>query len=748
MRPRTTCVCMNAQIITDDSRQAREMIALSLARQRASDAHRDRFASRVSSSAPERCRSPGTAQELRPVAPTRQDLRAGVGVPGRRSRLTSWTAICTVRRDELAMNASSIKRFSIAAVLLAGAAGTVAAGQGGARWFADRPVAWNEHDDADVPAAPAPNHLQTLETALTLRDSVANEADRILALEGRLPAEDVNAADEVPCSTWFCARNHLRPMSAEEIAAGPPVVAPRHAAHDHQGQGPRRRLRLPGQGRGGTKVHAEVRRRRPPRHGERRRDDRQPHLSRRRLQRSRRALDRSRRRRPEGRADTRPTCSIACRSGRSPPRTCARRCPGWRTCPTAACGRSSSPGSRETSWAGSTCWACGPTTRTTAFPTSTAGRCARAGCCSPGCRSSIRARSTRSTVTSRKAAGTSSATTSSTSAARSARRPTTRRACSRTASIWSRSGGRWRAVLARLLPAPVSGPARRVGSGSPPSIRRSATSPPRRFDPDTFRTNRKLPSHMRLTDRDAYWGAKLVTRSRTNRSRRWSRRRGCPTADARLHRSGPARPARHHRAPLPARGRRGGEPEPWRPTAAGSASRIWRSRAATRSRRRSATTSRRTTGSATASRATSRRRPDPRRASRSAAPTEAAAIASSQIRARFVGAGGTRRRPRRQGGARAPALARRLEPLRRRRTGEGRMTGGAALALLIAAAAAPRGVRGRSVRGVGRRTCPRSALRREAGRPGARRCIDRAPGRPAPRWPCRAWRRRPHSGRS
>ena len=125
------------------------------------------------------------------------------------------------------MNTTSIKRISIVTVLLAGAAGTVVAGQGGARWFADRPVAWDEHDDADVPAAPAPNHLQTLETALTVRDSVANEADRILAVEGRLPAQDVNAADEVPCSTWFCARNHLRPMSAGEIAAGPAVVAPR-----------------------------------------------------------------------------------------------------------------------------------------------------------------------------------------------------------------------------------------------------------------------------------------------------------------------------------------------------------------------------------------------------------------------------------------------------------------------------------------------------------------------------------------
>ena len=56
---------------------------------------------------------------------------------------------------------------------------------------------------------------------------MANEADRILALEGRPPAEDVNAADEVPCSTWYCARNHLRPMSAEEIAAGPAVIPPR-----------------------------------------------------------------------------------------------------------------------------------------------------------------------------------------------------------------------------------------------------------------------------------------------------------------------------------------------------------------------------------------------------------------------------------------------------------------------------------------------------------------------------------------
>jgi hypothetical protein len=119
------------------------------------------------------------------------------------------------------MKTASLRRFAIVTFVLAGAAGTVAAGQGGARWFADRPVAWNEHDDADVPAVPASNHLQTLVTALTMRDSVANEADRILALEGRPPAQDVNAADEVPCSTWFCGRNHLRAMTLDEMAAGP-----------------------------------------------------------------------------------------------------------------------------------------------------------------------------------------------------------------------------------------------------------------------------------------------------------------------------------------------------------------------------------------------------------------------------------------------------------------------------------------------------------------------------------------------
>jgi hypothetical protein len=99
---------------------------------------------------------------------------------------------------------------------------------GGLRTFPDRAVAWHEHDDEDVSRPPAATHLQDLPATLLLRDSLAGEVDRVLAVEGPRPARDVNALDEVPCSTWFCPRNHLTPLTPEEAALGPPAaVAPR-----------------------------------------------------------------------------------------------------------------------------------------------------------------------------------------------------------------------------------------------------------------------------------------------------------------------------------------------------------------------------------------------------------------------------------------------------------------------------------------------------------------------------------------
>jgi hypothetical protein len=110
------------------------------------------------------------------------------------------------------------------------AASVAAAGRSDSfRWFPDRPIAWNEHDDENVLKKPESNDLQDEAMTVTLRDNVANEADRILAARGAVPAQDVNAADEVPCSTWYCARNHLHPMSLKEIAGGPlsdPPVLP------------------------------------------------------------------------------------------------------------------------------------------------------------------------------------------------------------------------------------------------------------------------------------------------------------------------------------------------------------------------------------------------------------------------------------------------------------------------------------------------------------------------------------------
>ena len=113
-------------------------------------------------------------------------------------------------------------------LLAAGAAvGAGCARDPAVRSFGDRSVAWQEHDSEDLPKAPRPSDLGELDSTLLARDDLAGEADRLLAVEGARPARDVNAADEVPCSTWFCPRNHLRPMTSETVAAGPAGAPPR-----------------------------------------------------------------------------------------------------------------------------------------------------------------------------------------------------------------------------------------------------------------------------------------------------------------------------------------------------------------------------------------------------------------------------------------------------------------------------------------------------------------------------------------
>ena len=403
------------------------MIAFSPCARARNDARRDRFARHASS--------------LRRICAERtpRALRDSV------ARLARWTAICTVRRRGLAVNTSSIERCSIVDVSAGGRAARDGGGRAGrGRWFADRPVAWHEHDDADVPAAARAQPPADAGAALTFRDSVANEADRILSLEGRPPAQDVNAArrgavlDLVlraqPPPADERRRDRRRPGGAAAAAAaddrqGQGSRAPRPATRSRTRTGRKYMLKFDAAGHPGMANAGEMI------------GNRIFHAAGYNVPGA--FVARSRPRRSEARARARPSSSIGVQKRPLTEAHVRRALAKVARLPDGRMRAVAVPWIPGSSWAASTCWACAPTIPTTASRTSIAGRCARAGCCSPGCRCSIRARSTPSTATSRRRAGTSSATTSSTSAARSARRPRTRRACSRPANIWSRSAARW-----------------------------------------------------------------------------------------------------------------------------------------------------------------------------------------------------------------------------------------------------------------------------------------------------------------
>ena len=126
--------------------------------------------------------------------------------------------------------------------------------------------------------------------------------------------------------------------------------------------------------------------------------------------------------------------------------------------------------------------------------------------------SSTRARSTRSTATSRRTAVTSCVTTSSTSAPGWARPPATSRARTRAGSTSVEIGRTLATVLSLgLYRRPYQSQRGRLVRDGGRSTRRSAGIPAETFDVEAFRTNRKVPAHKRMTDRDAYWGAKVVT---------------------------------------------------------------------------------------------------------------------------------------------------------------------------------------------------------------------------------------------
>jgi hypothetical protein len=99
------------------------------------------------------------------------------------------------------------------------ACSSCSSGTAGTRRFPDRPVAWTEHDDEDIPHAP--KSRPDLDVTVEIRNGATRQINRWLALEPKIPAQDVNALDEVACSTWFCPKNHLVQVPTGQIPSDP-----------------------------------------------------------------------------------------------------------------------------------------------------------------------------------------------------------------------------------------------------------------------------------------------------------------------------------------------------------------------------------------------------------------------------------------------------------------------------------------------------------------------------------------------
>jgi hypothetical protein len=94
------------------------------------------------------------------------------------------------------------------------------------RKFPDRPVAWEEHDDTHVARKPRGSDWHELQYFSAIRHDSYKLTDGRLKITVAMPASDVNSLDEVPCSTWFCPRNHLSALTPEELVAGDPSWKP------------------------------------------------------------------------------------------------------------------------------------------------------------------------------------------------------------------------------------------------------------------------------------------------------------------------------------------------------------------------------------------------------------------------------------------------------------------------------------------------------------------------------------------
>jgi hypothetical protein len=90
--------------------------------------------------------------------------------------------------------------------------------------FADRAILWRDPDDDPVPM---PKRREVLETSARLRQGIFVADDRALTLDFGREADNVNALDDTPDSSWFVDRRRARAaagLDADHGEAAPPGV--------------------------------------------------------------------------------------------------------------------------------------------------------------------------------------------------------------------------------------------------------------------------------------------------------------------------------------------------------------------------------------------------------------------------------------------------------------------------------------------------------------------------------------------
>ena len=89
--------------------------------------------------------------------------------------------------------------------------------------FKDQPVVWRVDDTRDTPPV-EPREFLVHQYAADI--IVLRRLTRALELRGHTAAQDTNALDEVPDSTWFTNRISVRAVTPQEAARGPDVSGP------------------------------------------------------------------------------------------------------------------------------------------------------------------------------------------------------------------------------------------------------------------------------------------------------------------------------------------------------------------------------------------------------------------------------------------------------------------------------------------------------------------------------------------